>query len=95
MPQILFFRENDLQPREMAGIIIDDSCSYGGIFKNPSILHHFKKWKHSTFVKLKKHLKLIIYRGFPGGAVVENLPANAGDMGSSPGLGRSHMLRSN
>ena len=30
--------------------------------------------------------------GFPGGAVVENLPANAGDMGSSPGLGRSHML---
>ena len=33
--------------------------------------------------------------GFPGGAVVENPPANAGDMGSSPGLGRSHMLRSN
>ena len=33
--------------------------------------------------------------GFPGGAVVENLPANAGDMGSSPGLGRSHMPRSN
>ena len=25
--------------------------------------------------------------GFPGGAVVENLPANAGDAGSSPGLG--------
>ena len=33
--------------------------------------------------------------GFPGGAVVENPPANAGDTGSSPGLGRSHMLRSN
>ena len=29
--------------------------------------------------------------GFPGGAVVENLPANAGDTGSGPGLGRSHM----
>ena len=27
--------------------------------------------------------------GFPGGAVVKNLPANAGDTGSSPGLGRS------
>ena len=26
-------------------------------------------------------------RGFPGGAVVKNPPANAGDMGSSPGLG--------
>ena len=36
-----------------------------------------------------------IYRGFPGGAVVENLPANAGDTGSSPGLGKSHMPRSN
>ena len=29
------------------------------------------------------------------GAVVENLPANAGDTGSSPGLGRSHRPRSN
>ena len=33
--------------------------------------------------------------GFPGGAVVENLPATAGDTGSSPGLGRSYMPRSN
>ena len=35
------------------------------------------------------------FLGFPGGAVVENLPANAGDIGSGPGLGRSHMPRSN
>ena len=27
--------------------------------------------------------------------MVKNLPANAGDMGSSPGLGRSHMPQSN
>ena len=27
--------------------------------------------------------------------MVESLPANAGDTGSSPGLGRSHMPRSN
>ena len=33
--------------------------------------------------------------GIPGGLVVESLPANAGDTGSIPGLGRSHMLRSN
>ena len=33
--------------------------------------------------------------GFPGGAVVKNLPANAGDTDSSPGLGRSHMPWSN
>ena len=29
--------------------------------------------------------------GFPGGAVVGSLPANAGDMGSGPGLGGSHV----
>ena len=33
--------------------------------------------------------------GFPGGSVVKNLPASAGDMGSIPGPGRSHMLQSN
>ena len=27
--------------------------------------------------------------GFPGGSLVMNLPANAGALGSSPGLGRS------
>ena len=27
--------------------------------------------------------------GFPGGSVVKNLPANAGDVGSIPGSGRS------
>ena len=32
---------------------------------------------------------------FPGGAVIKNPPANAGDTGSSPGPGRSHMPRSN
>ena len=31
----------------------------------------------------------------PGGAVLKSLPANAGDMGSSPGLGGSHMPWSN
>ena len=32
--------------------------------------------------------------GFPGGAVVQGLPANAGDVGSSPGLGGSHVPQS-
>ena len=32
--------------------------------------------------------------GFPGGAVVGSLPANAGGTGSGPGLGGSHMPRS-
>ena len=46
---------------------------------NGILLSHKKEWN----------------RGFPGGTVVNNLPANAGDTGSSPGLGRSHMPRSN
>ena len=46
-------------------------------------------WSQDLLIPLK-----IIVRGFPGGAVVESLPANAGDMGSSPGLGGSHVPRS-
>ena len=38
-------------------------------------------------------IKMICW-GFPGGAVVESLPASAGDTGSSPGLGGSRMPRS-
>ena len=30
-------------------------------------------------------------RGFPGGSVVQNPPTNAGDKGSIPGPGRSHV----
>ena len=40
----------------------------------------------------------IIYffkKDFPDGTVDENLPANAGDTGSTPGLGRSYTSRCN
>ena len=50
--------------------------------------------RENALVPLKSLLKTE-GQGFPGGAVVENLPANAGDTGSSPGLGRSHMPQSN
>ena len=49
--------------------------------------------KHLTKFNINLSFKKSI-GGFPGGAVVENLPANAGDTGSSPGLGRSHMPQS-
>ena len=42
-----------------------------------------------------KELKEQGFGDFPGGAVVKNPPASAGDTGSSPGPGRSHMPRSN
>ena len=39
-------------------------------------------------------IKIKSFWGFPGGTVVESPPANAGDAGSGPGLGRSHMPQS-
>ena len=45
----------------------------------------FTSWATSESVKTYGPL------GFPGGSVVKDLPANAGDMGSVPHLGRSHM----
>ena len=44
--------------------------------------------------EIKKEINKYL-EGFPGGAVVKNLPANAGDTGSSTGLGRSHMPQRN
>jgi len=42
--------------------------------------------QHST----KQHYFIVIpIWGFPGGSVVNNPPANAGDASSIPGLGRS------
>jgi len=32
-----------------------------------------------------------VMQGFPGGPVIKNLPFNARDISSIPGLGRSHM----
>ena len=46
------------------------------------------------YYNYKRKFKNTLKWGFPGGVVVESLPANAGDAGSSPGLGRSHMPRS-
>ena len=44
---------------------------------------------------LRIHLPMQAFEGFPGGSVVKNLPANAGDTGSISDPGRSHIPRSN
>ena len=41
-------------------------------------------------LKYKNQFKKSLILGFPGGSVVKNLHANAGDMGSFPSPGRSH-----
>ena len=50
------------------------------------LLHSFKY----IFLNIQKSftIKNYNYLDFPGGPVVKNLPANAGDMSSIPGLGR-------
>ena len=61
---------------------------------------NFVIYKFTVFLDDKKaevlsthDLKNNTREGFPGGSVVRNLPANAGDMGSIPDPGRSCMLR--
>ena len=39
--------------------------------------------------------KVLLFLDFPGGPVLNNSSGNAGDMGSTPGLGRYHVPRSN
>ena len=46
-------------------------------------------------MKRVRYVKNIASWDFTGGAVVKNPPANAGDTGSIPGPGRSHMPQSN
>ena len=61
------------------------------------LLHDF--FCQATIKNVYVHSRMCVKEwgtvGFLGGAVVESLPAKAGDTGSSPGLGTSHMPRSN
>ena len=57
-----------------------------------SMLGSKKACPLTTKKTCQEHLEAL---GFPGGAVVKNPPASAGDTGSIPGPGRSHMPRSN
>ena len=48
-----------------------------------------------NFYHNKKKIFFNVAEGFPGGSAVEKPPANAGDTGSIPNPGRSHMPQSN
>ena len=50
---------------------------------------------HTCKCEQKKQYLRCREAGFPGGSMVKNSPVNAGDTGSIPGLGRSHMPWSN
>ena len=61
-------------------------------------IHFLRRWKiyNSLYELLRLFqgyldsiLAITAFQGFPGGIVVKNLTAKAGDMGSIPGSGRS------
>ena len=58
-----------------------------------SLTHHFHwdylPWLFNEFGLHKNREMLTLVSVFLGGSMVKNLPANAGDAGSIPGLGRS------
>ena len=58
------------------------------------IIHSRILYDKRAFDATKKFSFKIKLKGFPGGSVIKNPSANAGDMGSIPGLWRSHMPRS-
>ena len=60
--------------------------------RHPSSKHPVGVW-HS--VGAQEVFYKCEHAGFSGGSVVKNPPANAGNMGSIPSPGRSHMLQSN
>ena len=74
---------------------INNQKKFGEIYKYVEFKHTFLNihWVKEEIRRV--NLKYFEMRDFPGGAVVKNPPANAGDMGSSPGPGRSHMPWSN
>ena len=85
-------------------------CSMWDLVPQPGIEPVPLHWEHGVLTtgppgKSLKNILTVPQRienrvsGFLGslmlGSVVKNLPANAGDMSSSPDPGRSHMLRNN
>ena len=62
--------------------------------RTPSTLANAGPCFLERFILTTEHKDKREFMGFPGGAVVESLPAGAGDAGSSPGLGGSHVPRS-
>ncbi|XP_067602855.1 mitochondrial inner membrane protease subunit 2 isoform X4 [Pseudorca crassidens] len=78
------------------GASMQPSLNPGGSQSSDVVL--LNHWKVRNFeVQRGDIVSLVNYEGlgFPGGAVVKNPPTSAGDTGSSPYLGRSHMPWSN
>ena len=62
------------------------------LHKCPVVLNLNWKYRYELMIYFTLNDTLL---DFPGGPVVKNLPASAGETGSIPGLGRFHMPQGN
>ena len=68
-------------------MLTDTVQNYGGLWREGIVKRVWVRHVHIAIFKMDN-------QDFPGGPVVKNLPANAGDMGLMPGMGRFHILQS-
>ena len=77
--------------RAYDGILLNNQKGVGVVVHVEAMLSKQELNSHRIYIKCL--YTSLNFRDFPGGAVVKNPPANAGDTGSSSGPGRSHMPR--
>ena len=77
------------------GPLLQGLCLDRRLLRQPNTKKRQGAKDNCTHAQLGQIMNSKIQKDFPGGAVVKNTPANAGDTGSSPGPGRSHMPWSN
>ena len=66
-------------------------CRVWVMDKETGVIHKLLESRHYEFTDIKSDEHV----DFPGGPVVKNLSANAGDTGSTPGPGRFHVPQGN
>ena len=72
---------------------VSDCWLKGGVIKNYFLVIYVLQ-ENDQYSKSLVCYKNMDFKGYPGGSVAKSPPASAGDTGSIPKLGRSHLPRS-